>query len=71
MTAKRGKLCRDCYWRIANIRGNRAERNVGKACKATCDCPSVMGHSPRQQVLSEAYQRCKGEHFKSKSEAWK
>ena len=62
--------CKDCYWRISNIRG-RGERNIGKAMPASCYNPHVTLVAPyKQQFLPAAYKYCNGEGFRNKKDKY-
>ena len=63
--------CKDCYWRMTNIRGRVAERNKGKAMPASCNNPNVALRVPyKQQFLPAAYKYCKGEGFRDKKDKY-
>lgn len=64
--------CKDCYWRMTNIRGNVAEKNKGKSRPALCNHPTVTPNaSDKQQILTTAYNKyCKGKGFRDKKDKY-
>ena len=60
--------CRNCCWRMTNIRGRSAEKNKGKSRPALCNHPAITPNtSDKQQFLPMCYYRyCQGKGFKAK-----